>query len=82
MRDHQPEIEKRGANLVVIGTGAPPFIAAFRKHVMFTGPILSDPERKAYDAAGFTRSLCATFSVRALGALARALKKGFTQGRT
>lgn len=75
-------IHAAGAELHVIGNGAPMFIAGFRETTKFPGPIYTDPSLKVYAAAELVRGLARTFSPRAgLNAL-RALKGGFRQGRT
>lgn len=75
-------IHAAGAELHVIGNGAPMFIAGFRETAKYPGPIHTDPSLKVYDAAELVRGVASTFSPRAgLNAL-RALKGGFRQGRT
>ncbi len=75
-------IHAAGAELHVIGNGAPMFIAGFRETTKYPGPIHTDPSLKVYDAAELVRGVASTFSPRAgLNAL-RALKGGFRQGRT
>ena len=80
MRDVLPQIRERGAELVVIGSGAPMFAQAFREDLDLDCAILVDPELKAYAAAGLRRDLRSTFNLKALGHGVRALRKGFRQG--
>ncbi len=75
-------IHAAGAELHVIGNGAPMFIAGFRDTTAFPGPIYTDPSLAVYEAAQLVRGITTTFNPRAaLGAL-RALRGGFRQGRT
>jgi hypothetical protein len=48
-------IHAAGAELHVIGNGAPMFIAGFRETTEFPGPIYTDPSRAVYDAAELVR---------------------------
>jgi hypothetical protein len=82
LRDWSGKFEGRGAHLAVVGSGASGFIPPFRETTKFTGPIYSDPTRKAYDAAGLVRGVTTVLDPRAALALVRALKGGFCNGRT
>ena len=83
MRDLLPQLEAKGAHLVVVGNGAPGFIPAFREATKFPGPIYSDKKREAYAAAALTRGVGRTLlHPRALLAGVRAFAKGFRQGAT
>ena len=82
MRDAQPEIEKAGAELVLVGTGGPHFAKAFREEFAPGLRVLADPELKSYTAAGFGRSLARVLSPKGAGPFFRALKEGFRPGRT
>ncbi len=75
-------IHAAGAELHVIGNGAPMFIAGFRETTSFPGPIYTDPSRAVYDAAELVHGFTSTFSPRAAINAMRALKGGFRQGRT
>lgn len=75
-------IHAAGAELHVIGNGAPMFIAGFRETTKFPGPIYTDPSLKVYDAAELVRGLTTTFNPKAGLNAFRALKGGFRQGRT
>ncbi|MHC4421860.1 MAG: SDR family NAD(P)-dependent oxidoreductase, partial [Planctomycetota bacterium] len=55
MRDRIDEIRARGAELVIVGNGAPHFAAAFREDYQLDCPLLVDPELRAYRAAGLRR---------------------------
>jgi hypothetical protein len=77
-------IRAAGAELYVIGNGAPMFIEGFRETTGFTGPIYTDPSLAVYQAAQLVRSVARTFGpgalVRSFGALRRGARQGRTQG--
>ncbi len=80
LRDAQDEIRARGAELVIVGNGATPFARAFREDQALEGPLLVDPELRAYRAAGLRRGRVELLSPRLpLNAL-RALRSGARQG--
>ncbi|MBI3722574.1 AhpC/TSA family protein [bacterium] len=83
MRELEEKIGARGARAVVVGTGAPGFIAPFREATDFRGEIWTDPSRSVFEAAGFKRSAARTL-LHPGAALAgiRALTGGFRQGST
>jgi NAD(P)-dependent dehydrogenase (short-subunit alcohol dehydrogenase family) len=79
LRDQIEEIRSRGAELVIIGNGAPSFAAAFRDDFQLDCPLLVDPELRAYRAAGLRRGRVEVLSPRLpLNAL-RALRSGSRQ---
>jgi methylphosphotriester-DNA--protein-cysteine methyltransferase len=51
LRDHQSEIEARGADLAAIGMGDFHYARTFREETGITFPLLIDVERAAYRAA-------------------------------
>lgn len=75
-------IRAAGAELVVIGSGTPNFIAGFREVTGFSGPILSDPDLASYRAAGLRRSMWRNFTPAVVAYGVRALARGNMQGRT
>lgn len=75
-------IQKAGAELVVIGNGAPHFIAGFREITGYDGPLYTDPSLVSYKLAGMKRGLMTTLKPQVLGHAVRALAKGHMQGRT
>jgi hypothetical protein len=79
---HIDEIHAAGAELYVIGNGAPMFIDGFRETTGYTGAVYTDPSLEVYKAAGLERGLLKILNPRAALAAARALKGGFRQGRT
>jgi len=50
LRDHQSEIEGRGARLAAIGLGGLHFARTFREDTGITFPLLIDEKREAYSA--------------------------------
>ena len=57
MRGIHPEIRRRGAELVVVGSGSPDQAAAFRTEAGIDFPLFVDPELRAYAVAGLRRGL-------------------------
>jgi dehydrogenase/reductase SDR family protein 12 len=80
LRDRIDDIRARGAELVIVGNGAPHFAAAFREDFALDGPLLVDPERRAYRAAGLRRGRVELLSPRLPGNALRALRSGARQG--
>jgi hypothetical protein len=79
------EIEKihaAGAELVVIGSGRPHFIAGFRENTGYQGPLYVDPELRSYEAAGLHHGMWRNFTPLSVGLAVRALARGHMQGRT
>lgn len=77
-------IHGAGAELVVIGNGAPHFIAGFREVTGYSGALYTDPSLKVYEAAHLERGLLKVLNPGALfstiGSLARGNKQGRPQG--
>ena len=69
-------------NLVVVGNGAPMFIAGFRETTGFTGPIYTDPSLEVYKAAQLKRGLGTFMKLGAVKATVGSVARGFRQGRT
>ncbi|UCE84715.1 MAG: SDR family NAD(P)-dependent oxidoreductase [Deltaproteobacteria bacterium] len=80
MRDRVDEIRKAGAELVIVGNGAQHFAAAFREDYALDGPLLVDPELRAYRAAGLRRGRVEALSPRLPWNALRALRSGSRQG--
>jgi hypothetical protein len=77
------EIRERGADLAIIGNGAPPFARAFREGLKLDVPLYTDPSLETYRALAFNRGLSRTaFNPRTWSHAVRALVGGFVQGRT
>jgi methylphosphotriester-DNA--protein-cysteine methyltransferase len=51
LREHEPEIKSRGANLAAIGLGDIHYARIFRKETGITFPLLVDAKLQAYRAA-------------------------------
>jgi len=66
---------------VFVGTGTPAMAADFARTHAGPHPVLSDPARATFAAAGMRRSVWATLHWRLLGNAWRALRAGFRQGR-
>lgn len=82
MRDTWPEIEGKGAQLVVVGNGQTFHAQDFQQEQKLPFPLLTDPDLKAYAAAGLRRGLLSVVSPKVLGNAVRSLRGGFRQGRT
>jgi NAD(P)-dependent dehydrogenase (short-subunit alcohol dehydrogenase family)/peroxiredoxin len=80
LRDRIDEIRARGAELVIVGNGAPNFAAAFREDYQLDCPLLVDPELRAYRAAGLRRGRVEALSPRLPWNAIRALRAGSRQG--
>ena len=52
MREHQAELEAKGAKLAAIGLGDAHYAALFRQETGIQFPLLIDEDREAYHAAG------------------------------
>ena len=79
LRDAIDDIHARGAELVIIGNGAPHFAKAFREEFELEGPLLVDPELRAYRAAGLRRGRVELLSPRMPLHALRALRSGSRQ---
>lgn len=79
---HIEEIRATGAEVHVIGSGTPNFIAGFREVTGFQGPVYVDPSLEAYRVAGLKRGVAATFGPRSLLRGVRTMARGHRQGRT
>ena len=83
MHRARQEIRERGAELAIVGNGAPPFARAFREDLGLDVPLYTDPSLETYRALAFHRGLVRTaLSPRTWAHAARALAGGFLQGRT
>jgi dehydrogenase/reductase SDR family protein 12 len=79
LRERQDEIRARGAELAIVGNGARHFAAAFREDFDLDGPLLVDPELRAYRAAGLRRGRVELLSPRLPRNALRALLGGSRQ---
>ena len=74
-----PEIEARGAALVVVGPSRPEHITGFRTAMGYTGPLLVDPALRAFRAAGLQRSRASTYHPLAVLKAVIAVAQGHRQ---
>jgi hypothetical protein len=83
LRPQADEFAKAGARLAVIGNGWPAAAKHFAGKIGFppSVAVLTDPSRRAYDLAGLKRSAVLTMGPHAWLPYARAIMKGFRQGR-
>ncbi len=79
MRDVFPQLEQRGADLLVIGNGLPAQARELKDSLQFPGTIWVDTEMIAYRAAGLRRGPSRTLSWRTFGHALRAWRRGFRQ---
>ena len=79
MRDRIGDIRARGAELVVVGSGARHFAASFREELGLDCPLLVDPDLRAYRAARLRRGRTELVSPRLPWNALRALRRGFRQ---
>lgn len=81
LRDRIEDIRERGAELVLVGNGSAHFAASFREDFGLDGPLLIDPELRAYRAAGLRRGRVELLSPRVPLNAFRAWRRGARQGR-
>ena len=82
LRGVTQEIRQRGAELVVIGNGTPAQAKSFAEERQLDFPLLTDPGRRAFKAAGLRRGLGSTFNLGFVKNAADTLKRGYRQGVT
>jgi len=75
-------IRQAGGTTVVIGNGAPHFIAGFRSVTGYLGPLYTDPSLATYQAMELRSGLRTVLTVGTVVRTVRALRRGFRQGRT
>jgi hypothetical protein len=77
LRPYIREIRDAGGDLVVVGTGGSPFAKAFRQDLGIPDvEVYIDSARRAYDLAGFRRSLSSLLHPRAIWNYLRAFVSG------
>jgi hypothetical protein len=86
LHQQRDRFEAAGISLVVIGNGAPHFMAGFREHTGYAGPLYTDPSLEVYKAAELKRGVMRVINPLALvptiKAFARGGKQGSVQGDT
>ncbi|HYR70601.1 MAG TPA: peroxiredoxin-like family protein [Candidatus Acidoferrum sp.] len=75
-----PEIERRGATLVVVGPAKPEHIAGFREATGYKGALFVDPALRAFKTAGLVHGWASTYHPLAVLKGMRAMAQGFRQG--
>jgi hypothetical protein len=73
------EFEKRNAQLIVIGNGAPNFISAFREETGYQGLLYTDPSLETYKLLNLKRGVGSLFGFKSLKAGIRAVSSGYLQ---
>jgi hypothetical protein len=73
------QLHAAGAELVIIGNGAPMFIAGFRERSGYKGPLYTDPSLATYKAAHLGRGFGKTFNPLSIGATVKAFAHGSRQ---
>jgi hypothetical protein len=76
------QLTAAGADLILIGNGAPHFIAGFRELTGYQGPIYTDPSLATFRAAELQRGVGKTLDPRGIGKGIGAFVRGHRQGRT
>jgi len=80
LRAAQPEIQARGAGLVVVGPARPEHIAGFRRATGYDGPLFVDPSLRAFETAGLASGWDKTIHPLTLVKGFLAFASGFRQG--
>jgi hypothetical protein len=79
LRPRLAELAQLDVNVVVVGSGTPDHLAGFIEREGIAA--FTDPTLAAYRAAELVRSRWSTYGPRALVQLARAIMRGFSNGR-
>jgi hypothetical protein len=79
LRTREQELDTAGARLVFVGTGLPAMAADFARAHAGPHPVLGDPQRAAFAAAGMRGGIWTMLHWRLLPNLWRALRAGFRQ---
>lgn len=82
LHDKIERIHAVGAELVVIGNGAPHFVAGFRELTGYRGVLYTDPSLESYRAAELKRGWKYVLNPQAAMNAVRTLAHGHLQGRT
>ena len=76
----EEELRRAGGQLAGIGNGTPAMALNFSEKFKISYPLFTDPDRKTYQALGMKSKLGLSFRTPLL--MARAVRKGYLQGRT
>ncbi len=79
MRPFIAELRKLGAELCVVGNGAPHFARGLRDEFQLDVPIYCDQKLEAYAAAGLKRGLSTVLKLGALTSSIKAFRRGARQ---
>ena len=82
MRDEVEEIRRRGARLVVVGSGSVEQARTFREEQRLTFPLYTDPSLIAYRRAGLRHGLASSIDPRIAPRAIDAVRHGFRQVST
>jgi hypothetical protein len=74
-------IRQAGAELVVVGNGAPHFIKGFREETSYEGKLFTDPSLESYKLAGLKRGFFRVINPVALVYAVRGYARGARQTR-
>lgn len=80
LRSALPEIQARGAKLLVVGSAPHEAIGGFRAATGYEGPLLVDPSLRAFRAAGLAYGAGRTFDPRMLRLAITAWLSGLRPG--
>jgi len=72
-------IRAAGADVIMIGNGAPNFIAGFREQTHYTGPVYTDPSLAVFKAAELKRGVVSTINPLGFGKALKAMVGGQRQ---
>ncbi|MGE3174054.1 MAG: peroxiredoxin-like family protein [Planctomycetota bacterium] len=81
MRGRDDELRARGVGLVFVGSGTPAMARGFADEHAGGHPVRTDPELRAFAAAGMRRGLRTVLRFGMVRNLVRALRAGHRQGR-
>lgn len=82
-RSRAAELKAAGVKLFFIGNGTPLMAKDFQEYMEIPQlPVWTDPKRQTYAHLGFKRGVLSVLDGALLKYARRALKAGFTQGRT
>lgn len=82
MRGIADDIRTHGGELIAVGNGSAKQAKRFHEEQEMTFPLLTDPSRRTYRAAGFLSGARTVANARSAKRAVAALLQGFVQGRT
>lgn len=81
MRCHEAAVAAAGARIAFVGSGTPAMAIDFARAHAGPHPVLADPERRAFAAAGMRRGWWSTVRPSLVVHLVRALLRGHRQSK-